>query len=88
MSENLRHHRAHAGETRIVLVPVPVPAAGVDFGKQRKPPAYPVNQRQPWPPRVSKAQTLRNFLDSINRNDAAAREFMRHAREASRHVRG
>jgi hypothetical protein len=87
-----RHHRAHAGgpETRIVFVEVPV-AGSPKSVKGVKPGQYPRNAPTHWQPRTrppSKAQRIVNFLDSIARSDAAAREFMQERREASqRHAR-
>ena len=82
MSDYRHHH--------IVLVPVPVPAAGVDFGRQPKPPKYPHQGREHWQPRTrpNKAEALRRFLDDLARRETAAREYMKQAREAARHVRG
>jgi hypothetical protein len=74
-----RHHRAHAGgpETRIVFVEVPV--AGVDFGRQAKPPAYKRNQPGHWQPRTkppTKAERTIRFLDAITRQEAEVRAWM------------
>jgi hypothetical protein len=83
MSGDYRHHRASC-DVQIVLVPVEVPVAGSPKEAHRQPPpAYPINQRQPWRPptrppcrRVSKAEALRRLLDGIRRNDEAARAMM------------
>jgi hypothetical protein len=92
MSDTYRHHRAHAGgpDTRIVFIEVPV-AGSPKTLREVKPGSYPVNPPTHWQPRTrppSKAEVLRRFLDSINRNDAAAREYMKQARQGVRHVRG
>jgi hypothetical protein len=84
-----RHHRA--GRDRVQVIFVEVPAAGSPKQKYLRPPPdrYPVNQRQPWQPqqdiprRLSKAEKLRNLVDGIARNDAAARDHMAEARRIS-----
>jgi hypothetical protein len=72
MTEDYRRHHA----TNVVFVigsPEPL--------RRQPPPAYKRNQWSPWrpatrPPRLSKAEVLRRFLDAINRNDEAARAVM------------
>jgi hypothetical protein len=91
MSDTYRHHCAHAGETRIVLVPVEVPVAGPQFGRQPKPPAYPSNRREAWKPaqgipvRSKRAATV-ELLRRICQQEAEARAFMRSAREQASHA--
>jgi len=88
-----RHHRAHAGgpaDTRIVFVPIPV-GGSPEAIRQAKPPKYPNQRREAWPPRqgiphrVSKAEALRRFLDDVAKNGEAARAYMQQARGEARH---
>jgi hypothetical protein len=86
-----RHHRAHAGETRIVIVPVPL-EAGPQYGRVTKPPAYPSNRREAWKPAQgiparSKRAATADLLRRIAEQEAGLHEFMRSAREgAARHA--
>jgi hypothetical protein len=75
-----RHHRV-SRDVQVILVPVPVPAAGSPkVARIPPPPAYPRQDRTPWRPATrppNRAEVLRRFLDAIHRNDEAARDMLR-----------
>ena len=83
-----RHHRVSRDpDVRVVLVPYPVYEGGSPKQKYMPPPGrYPRDHREPWRPAQrppSKAERVARFLDSMTRNDQAARDHMAEARRIS-----
>jgi hypothetical protein len=79
-----RHH--HAPRDRVQIVFVPIEIGSPKQATHPKPPAYPRQGKEAWQPRTrppSRAEKVANFLDSMNRNDQAAREFMDECRRIS-----
>jgi hypothetical protein len=90
MSDTYRHHRAHAGgpaDMRIIFVPIEI-GSPKEANRQRPRP-YPVNRREAWRPAQhppSRAERTARFLRNVIGQESAVREFMRSAREESRHA--
>jgi hypothetical protein len=82
MSDDYRHHRAHAPAVIIVPVPVPMEIGSNRVLREVKPPKYPHNSREHWrpaqhPPRLTKPQRLAKWLDGWAQQDQVIREYMR-----------
>ena len=90
MSESYRHHRAHAGgPSNTVVVFVPIEGGSPKEANRGRPAPYPSNRREPWRPATrppSKAAATVRLLNAIARQDMEIAEFMKQAREASRHA--
>ena len=82
-----RHHKVSRDpDVRIVNVPYPVPVGGPQHIQRPPPGAYPRNGKEAWRPAQrppSKAEKLARFVDSMSRNDAAARDHMAECRRLS-----
>ncbi len=75
MSGAYRHHRA----VNPAVVFLGFVAGSPEPAHRQLPKPYPRQTRQPWRPATSppnKAEALRRFLDSMRRNDEAARAML------------
>jgi hypothetical protein len=72
--------------TNIVLVPYPVPCAGVDYGRERKPPKYPQKPRpETWRPQraIPRHQVDRRLIEDMRERAKRAIEVARPIIEAA-----